>query len=61
MNNNTQRVGNAFMTVLIMLVIISVGMALIYGIHVLVFPLVLLTTVMVIYLSIIIDNRNRQK
>jgi len=61
MNNNKRRFDNAFLIVILMLGIISVSMAIISNFEVIVFPLILLTTVMIIYLSIIVDNDISQK
>jgi hypothetical protein len=61
MTNFTRRTDNAFLTVIVMLVIISVGMAFIHNVELFVFPLVLLATMMIIYLGIKVNTRDRKK
>ena len=60
MNNSTRRIDNAFLTVIVMLIIISISTVFVHSAEVLVFALVLLTTVLIIYLSIKVDNRNQK-
>ena len=56
MNNYRRRFDNAFLTVIMMLGIISVVVALLYNFEIFVFPLIVITTVMIVLLGILVDG-----